>query len=190
MSWIKNITVFGIIILISFGARIWAENELMEPLENLPTSINIYNESILENITTKYNPLTYLHKGDFTSRARIPAENIHVFSDHIEIDLKGICNDTNWASHTNTDSMIPTFDNGHHTIKCEIHNKSDLQIGDIISYNHFYVNQTIMVIHRIVNIDYDEDGWYAQTKGDNLRFKDSYKVRAKDLIGKTVAIIL
>jgi len=86
----------------------------------------------------------------------------------------------------NTHSMEPTLWKGAYTIELEIGNKNlqvkkdDLKIGDIISFKS---KSGSNIIHRIVKIGNDENGWYAQTKGDNNKRFDTELVRENQLIG-------
>ena len=69
------------------------------------------------------------------------------------------------------------------TIRIKVPAES-LQIGDIISYS----KGENIIIHRIVNKDYDEKGLYFVLKGDNNPLSDPGKVRADQILGKVVAI--
>ena len=64
-------------------------------------------------------------------------------------------------------------------------NQEELQEGDIISFETDYGT----IIHRIIKIDYDKEGWYAITKGDNSPVNDSEKVRFTQIKRVVVAII-
>lgn len=111
----------------------------------------------------------------------IHEEQIKVFEDVVILDLKEV----RWTSFTDTNSMDPLLDETAHGLELHPEDSSLLQIGDIISYT--YHDQ--VVIHRIVEIGYDRDGWYAITKGDNNAASDPHKVRFSQIKGVLVGIL-
>ena len=46
-----------------------------------------------------------------------------------------------------------------------------------------------MIIHRVIETGYDEQGWFAVTKGDNLKEKDPEKVRFNQIVGLVVGVL-
>ena len=90
------------------------------------------------------------------------------------------------ARFADTNSMDPVIDAESNSIEIKPADASLLTVGDIISYDAEFVGS--VVIHRIVKIDADEDGWYALTKGDNNNVVDPYKVRFNQIKGVVVAI--
>lgn len=114
---------------------------------------------------------------------RIKEENIHVYSDKVVIELK----DAEWATFTDTNSMDPLIDYGTNAIEIVPLNESEINIGDIISYKSEYASGTI--IHRVVEISQDEDGWFCRVKGDNNKDVDPGKIRFSQVQRMVVAII-
>lgn len=111
----------------------------------------------------------------------IPEENITVLNDKVIIKV----DNPKWAAFTDTNSMDPIIDINSNTI--EIHpEQGDIQPGDIISYHYKDLG---IVIHRVVKTGYDEQGWYAVTKGDNNIFRDSGKVRFDQINGLVIGVI-
>jgi hypothetical protein len=110
-------------------------------------------------------------------------DSIHVYSDRVVIDIS----DPQWATFTNTNSMDPVIDSGSHAIEIVPRSASQLEVGDIVSYKSDYVDGT--VIHRIVDIGEDSQGWYCKTKGDNNPFEDPGKIRFDQIKRVLVAII-
>jgi hypothetical protein len=45
------------------------------------------------------------------------------------------------------------------------------------------------IVHRVIEIGNDEDGWYAITKGDNNPTPDPWKIRFEWVRRITVAVI-
>ncbi len=113
----------------------------------------------------------------------IAKEQIHVFDDKIVIDIKG----ASWAEFTDTNSMDPVLDAESNSIEVAPVSASDVHVGDIISYkpNDF----DGYLVHRVVNINEDEQGWYCTVKGDNLKNPDPVKVRFEQISGVLVGII-
>jgi hypothetical protein len=113
----------------------------------------------------------------------IPESNIHVYNDKIVIDV----DDPEWATFTDTNSMDPVFDKGSNALQIVPKNESQIQVGDIISFTTRY--DSGVIIHRVIKIGYDEEGWYAITKGDNNPFNDPGKTRFKDIKKLLIGII-
>jgi len=86
---------------------------------------------------------------------------------------------------TDTNSMDPLFDSSANGIEIRPKYESDISIGDVISYN---VDDTLFV-HRVVEIGYDDKGWYAFVKGDNEVLYNLNKIRFEQVNGILVAII-
>ena len=89
------------------------------------------------------------------------------------------------ATFSNTNSMLPLLSNTARAIQIIPESTNDLNLGDVISYD--FNGRT--VIHRIVEIGFDENGWYAITKGDNNIQADPDKVRFNQIRRVLVAII-
>ncbi len=81
--------------------------------------------------------------------------------------------------------MDPLIDAGSNAIQVVPKNADDIQIGDIISYSQ---GNTIL-IHRVMLIGTDDQGWFAIAKGDNNDRADPNKVRFSDIRRVVVAIV-
>jgi len=114
---------------------------------------------------------------------RIKEDQIHVYPNRIVIDLP----DAEWASFTDTNSMDPVLDAGANAIELVPKSADQIHVGDIVSYESLYATGTI--IHRVVEIGNDTDGWYCRMKGDNLQDMDPGKVRFSQIKRVVVAII-
>ena len=113
----------------------------------------------------------------------VAEEQIHVYDDRIVLDIE----DARWAKFTNTNSMDPFFDTGANGIEVAVTSPGQLHVGDVIS---FTVEESDRVlIHRIVGFGYDEEGWFAITKGDNNPQPDPIKVRFGNIKGVLVGVI-
>ncbi len=114
---------------------------------------------------------------------RIKESDIRVYKDRIVIDLK----DAQWAVFTDTNSMDPVFDAEANSLEIKPKSPEEIQVGDIVSYRSSLYSG--IIIHRVVSVDYDSQGWYAAFKGDNNLFSDPEKVRFSQINGIVVAVI-
>lgn len=108
-------------------------------------------------------------------------ENISVFPSKVVIDVKN----ASWAGFTDTNSMDPFIDTGAHTIEVLPKDPDTINVGDVISYQ----SDSGIIIHRVIEKGYDENGLYFLVKGDNNNYPDPVKVRSADLKGVVVAVI-
>lgn len=113
----------------------------------------------------------------------IKENQIHVFQNRIIIDLE----DAEWARFTDTNSMDPVIDAESHAIEIIPTSPDQIHEGDIVSYKSEYAAGTI--IHRVIEIGEDEDGWYCRMKGDNNPMQDPGKIRFEQIQRVVVAII-
>jgi len=112
----------------------------------------------------------------------ISEDQILVLNDKVIIKVK----DPKWASFTDTNSMDPIIDINSNSIEIKPETPKNIQKGDIISYKYRDIG---IIIHRVVKTGYDEQGWYAVTKGDNNLFKDPEKVRFEQVNGVVIGVI-
>lgn len=90
------------------------------------------------------------------------------------------------SEFTDTDSMLPTLDSGAIGIEIIPRNESEIYEGDIISYS---ISDGSIIIHRVVQIGNDSEGWFAVTKGDSVPFVDKEYVRFSQIRGILVGIL-
>lgn len=112
----------------------------------------------------------------------IDEQNVHVYRNKVVVDLNNVM----ISSFANTNSMDPLLDAEANGLEIRPV-KDKLRAGDIISYKS-KINQG-MVIHRIAEIEEDEEGTYYVMKGDNSLFKDIEKVRFEQIEGVLVGIL-
>ncbi len=104
---------------------------------------------------------------------RLKLENVHVTDSMVVIDgVSGRSFET--AIFTDTNSMDPLIDDGTQAIQIVPLSAADISVGDIISYDSGAYG---IIIHRVVSIGNDSQGWYAIVKGDNNTSSDPVKVR-------------
>ena len=92
-----------------------------------------------------------------------------------------------WSRFTDTNSMDPVIDKGANAIQIIPKDEAQIHVGDIVSYESDYSDGVI--IHRVVEIGYDKNGWYCIMKGDNNSRIDPGKVRFKQIKRITIAVI-
>ena len=134
---------------------------------------NIEQPSLLNNaVTDRLSPSNWIKESQ-----------IKVYGNKVVIEIEG----AEWAKFTDTNSMDPVLDKDTNAIEIIPKNYRMIKPGDIVSYEISEVEGTI--IHRVVKTDFDEEGWYAITKGDNLKKPDPYKIRFDNIKRVVVAII-
>jgi len=114
---------------------------------------------------------------------RIKENQIQVFNDKVVIYL----HNAEWASFTPTGSMEPVLNEYANAIQIIPKSEKDINVGDIISYESEYAEG--IIIHRVVEVGYDKEGWYCIAKGDNNPKKDPGKIRFPQIKRVLVAII-
>ncbi len=113
----------------------------------------------------------------------IKQDQIDIFKDRVVITL----DNPQWAVFTDTNSMDPVIDANAHAIEIIPQSPDQINLGDIVSYDSEYVDGA--VIHRVIEVGEDEDGWYIRTKGDNNSLEDPGKIRFEQILRVLVAII-
>ena len=125
--------------------------------------------------------------GDLPSmRVDIAAEDITYDLVNTTLTIRNILPRVTIETVQNTNSMEPMLDIGH-TVVLSNHPKymDDLKEGDVVIAN---VGRG-RIIHAIVKIDEDEEGWFCIIQGWNLKNPDPYKVR-RDQITSTVLMVI
>ena len=112
---------------------------------------------------------------------RVKESQIYVYPDEVVINIENAV----WSTFTDTNSMDPVIDAGANAIQIVPKSPTEIQVGDIISYD----TSIGTVIHRVIEIGYDDKGWYAIAKGDNNSEPDPSKVRFEKIKRVVVAII-
>ena len=102
---------------------------------------------------------------------RIKDYNVRVFDDRVVVYI----NDPYLARFADTHSMEPLLDARSTGIEIVPVSSDEIKVGDVISYQSGYSDDT--VIHRVVDISKDSEGWFAITKGDNNQDNDPEKIR-------------
>ena len=103
----------------------------------------------------------------------VTGEQIRVYEDRVVLAVE----ETKWASFTDTDSMLPFFDEYSHALQVKPERPDQVAPGDIITYRQ----GTSTIIHRVTARGIDEAGTYYFVKGDNNAEHDPVKLRFEDI---------
>lgn len=95
-------------------------------------------------------------------------------------------NNPQWAILADTNSMDPVFDSEAHLIQEVPLAAAEIKVGDIVSYES---PLGFSIVHRVIEIGNDEDGWYAILKGDNNPQPDPWKVRF-DMVRRVTVMVV
>lgn len=142
----------------------------------------VASNAFTDNVQLPHSPL---HLTSGAERASpqdwISEEQIRVYNDKVEINVQG----AKWATFADTNSMDPFLDKGANALQLVPEKAEDLAIGDIITYD---LNGR-KIIHRIVDIQQDSQGYVFIVKGDNNAGIDPRPVRFEQIERVLVAII-
>lgn len=114
---------------------------------------------------------------------RIKESQIHVYDNRVVIDIPNM----EWATYTDTLSMDPVLDQGANGLEIIPKSPAELEVGDIVAYESAYVHG--IIVHRIIKIGTDNQGWYAITRGDNNDSPDPGKIRFEQVKRVLAAVI-
>lgn len=112
---------------------------------------------------------------------RVDESQIAVYPDRVLFYI----DDPQWTGFYDTNSMDPVLDIEADGIEIMPESPLDIQIGDVISY---IAADGTNIVHRVVDIGEDSNGFYYIMKGDNNPLKDSEKVRFHQITGILVAV--
>ena len=102
---------------------------------------------------------------------RVKDYNIKIFSDKVVIYLE----EPYMAKFADTHSMEPVLDKKSTGLELVPASSAEIKVGDIVSYAS--KGSTDIIIHRVVKLGQDSEGWYAIAKGDNNASSDPEKIR-------------
>lgn len=116
-------------------------------------------------------------------KERIDNSLIELYHDKVIIYI----DDPRISRFADTNSMDPVLDTDTKAIQIVPLNPEEIQPGDIVTYYSKIAKTDI--IHRVIETGYDDKGWYAILKGDNLPRQDPEKVRFDQVKRVTVGLI-
>lgn len=169
-----------------------------------PESLGVFSSEVFQNsqmvavnepdgkadgVLSEFNRIEKLFSQDSSAREKdspydfISTGDILVYSDRVVIKVSN----PEWAVFTDTNSMDPVIDSGSNAIEVVPETESDIHVGDIVAYRSVY--KSGVIVHRVVEIGSDSDGWYALLKGDNNPGVDPGKIRFSQVERIVVGII-
>ena len=115
----------------------------------------------------------------------IKEANIDVYRDRIIINLPDLeKRKVSWSTYADTKSMTPTFGKGCNGLEFIPQSTNDIHLGDLVAFK----KDETLIIHRVIELGNDEQGWFTITKGDNNK-NDDGKIRFDDVRFVTFGII-
>lgn len=141
-------------------------------LLHFPTDNRMKAESFIvpsEDVLSPYN--------------RVPIGDVHLFESKACIDLEKPF----MAEYFDTNSMDPLLDKGSKGINVRPKAEEDIHPGDVIAYKYSAFEAPI--VHQVVFIGDDEEGWYALAKGINANSADSHKIRFNQITSILIAVV-
>ena len=165
MDIIKIINVC-IIFLLGFLIASFIGLYLISGLE-LPFGSFINNLSLNPNFTEA--PSDYIKEGQ-----------IQIYENSVVINVEG----ASIGRYASTGSMIPILNEYSNGIKIKPKSEEEIKVGDIITFDQ----NGVLIVHRVIVKDTDDEGVYFITKGDNNLTNDG-KIRFEDIRYKTIGII-
>ncbi len=160
-----------------------ADNAFFKHIIAIEALLNESSFKINPNITEQMPSYLLDTSPKFSSpQKRIKKSQIIVTNSSVSL----LINNPLFGVSVDTGSMEPVIGNENFLISARPKSPDEIKPGDIISFLDFS-NETI--IHRVVEIGFDEEGWYAITKGDANIFRDPFKVRFDQIKGVLVGIL-
>tara|TARA_B100001971_G_C18054584_1_gene464596 strand:- start:295 stop:762 length:468 start_codon:yes stop_codon:yes gene_type:complete len=110
----------------------------------------------------------------------VDEEDIIIMNDRIILKIPN----ATLSNYKDTGSMGPFLNGDANGIRVVPSSEEDINVGDIISYRVV----DFLVVHRVVEKGYDDDGIYFITQGDTNLINDG-KIRFSDIEYVTIGII-
>lgn len=116
---------------------------------------------------------------------KLDKKTIGFFSEKIIMNMTGI--NYTYSSVWGTGSMLPFISKDSITLGMVLDNKTQICVGDIISY--LPENESIEILHQIVGVGEDDKGLYYTAKGYNYKTKDKEKIRREQIKKVVFAVV-
>jgi len=110
----------------------------------------------------------------------VSSEDIIVFDNMVVLRVSN----ATLSSYADSGSMKPVFDEGANGIRVVPQSADEISVGDIVSYRL----GRVLVVHRVVEKGFDDEGVYFIMKGDNNLLSDE-KVRFEQIEYVTIGVI-
>lgn len=165
-----------------FAEQVFTENQQIRAANNVLRSRVIQLEQNLSLSEMKVfacvgkQPLP-----NMTPKNRVDLSDLHFTERTVVLNIDGAMPGVIAPSN----SMAPLLSADNVVLEKVAESPGDVFVGDIIIFEQ----DGIRIIHRVIEIGWDESGWYAITKGDNNPQPDSEKVRFGQIRGLVVGIV-
>lgn len=156
--------------------------ELMNRINYLEEEVKQKNNTI-NNLIERLSEFYQIPSSKTGPYDRIKRENIQIYDDRIVIDLK----EAIIADIGDTHSLEPLIDKDTNVIEIIPESPRDIYLGDLVAYESEVYNLTIL--HRVISVGKDEQGWFATMKGDNNLQPDPEKVRFSQVKSIVVGVV-
>lgn len=150
-------------------------------------ALSVQNVAVGETDTSPLNAIPQAFQMSGPQERDSPSDWIK--ESQIEMRADGVfikLNNPQWAILANTNSMDPVFDEDSHLIQEIPLSANEIHVGDIVSYES---PLGFSIVHRVIEINSDEEGWYAILKGDNNPTPDPWKVRF-DMVRRVTVMVV
>ncbi len=165
-----------------YKASIEQLNEQQNEYADRVSRLEVENAELRKNLSIREEQILPMEVAIPAPRDRILLSDIKSNGSMIVI----LVNRSSLAEFTDTGSMLPVLDSKSTGIEIVPHEPRDIYPGDIISYD---LSDGSTIIHRVLEIGYDDKGWYAYTKGDNNPLRDKDKIRFEQVKRVLVGIL-
>ena len=149
------------VILLAIVSFLWIDSDMENPFTTFSTFGN--------SLTERASPSNWVNENQ-----------ILIYDDRIVILIAN----ATLSRYSDTNSMDPNIDFNANGIEIKPSSPSQIHVGDIISFEQ----GSELIVHRVVRIGADEQGWFCVTKGDNA-LQDDGKIRFEQINSITIAII-
>lgn len=188
--------IYTLLVLAVFAAGVGIGGLLVMPQDELNLSTNTATSRALsfksiQAADSGHEEVLQAKKEDLSLQGPVERDSPSDWIKERQIEMRqdGVfikLNNPQWAILADTNSMDPVFDDTSHLIQMRPMSAKEINEGDIISYAapHGYT-----IVHRVIEIGEDEEGWYAIAKGDNNPQPDPWKVRFDQIRRVTVMVV-
>lgn len=130
--------------------------------------------------TSIEKPFSFFSENITEPSDSVDESQIKIEDNKIVIEIK----DASLSKYAATGSMLPVLNENSNGIRVKIESEDEIEIGDIITFK----TAEGLIVHRVIEISEDSEGWYVITKGDNASITDG-KIRFEQIRYKTIGVL-
>lgn len=144
-----------------------------------------YSNTYYNKVSIRLQEMPYgISEGEKNSpKDWIRDKQIMVYNNMVVLNISNV----EWASYTDTNSMDPVLDETTNGLEIKPEKEEDITKGDIIVYKPGWADG--LLVHRVLDVDKDEQGTYYTVKGDNSEIADPEKVRFNQVTGVVIGVL-